>query len=31
MHKIGAKATIARIMIAWSLISAAMMFVKNST
>jgi len=29
MHKIGAKATIARIMIAWSLISAAMMFVKT--
>jgi len=29
MHRIGAKATIARIMIAWSLISAAMMFVKT--
>jgi len=29
MHKIGAKATIARIMIAWSVISAAMMFVKT--
>jgi len=31
MHKIGAKATIARIMIAWSVISAAMMFVKTPT
>ena len=31
MHRIGAKATIARIMILWSLISAAMMFVTNST
>jgi len=31
MHKIGAKATIARIMIAWSIISAAMMFVKTPT
>ncbi|QNN58882.1 MFS transporter [Diaphorobacter ruginosibacter] len=31
MHRIGAKATIARIMILWSLISAAMMFVKTPT
>jgi len=31
MHKIGAKATIARIMIAWSIISAAMMFVTTPT
>jgi len=31
MHRIGAKATIARIMILWSLISAAMMFVQNAT
>ncbi|WP_084085154.1 MFS transporter [Cupriavidus sp. USMAA2-4] len=29
MHRIGAKATIARIMILWSLISAAMMFVQT--
>ena len=29
MHRIGAKATLARIMILWSLISAAMMFVKT--
>ena len=31
MHRIGAKATISRIMILWSLISAAMMFVQTST
>jgi len=31
MHRIGAKATIARIMIAWSVISAAMMFVTTPT
>jgi len=31
MHRIGAKATIARIMIAWSVISAAMMFVQTPT
>ncbi|MDZ4358432.1 MAG: MFS transporter, partial [Variovorax sp.] len=31
MHRIGAKATISRIMITWSLISAAMMFVTTPT
>ncbi|WP_428146570.1 MFS transporter [Delftia acidovorans] len=31
MHRIGAKATISRIMIMWSLISAAMMFVSTPT
>ena len=31
MHKIGAKATISRIMILWSLVSASMMFVETTT